>query len=196
MVTVGFVVEGPSDKRLVENDLFRGWLREGCNLELVGPIVDAGGNGQMCSHNIVILVEKLRIQATPDKVVVLADLDPDSCAPCVEKRKEIIGSAGIDLVVIARKAMESWFLADTEAMRCWTEDNTFHEEYPESLAGMPWDRLKEIGRLTGRGPGASKKIFARKFIRDCGFDVRRAAVHPNCPSARYFVNRLSALGAS
>ncbi len=193
MVTVGFVVEGVSDKKLIESESFRAWLQEECGLQVVDPVVDAGGNGQMCSHKIEVFVDKLRIKANPDKIAVLADLDPDSCAPCVEKRKEIIGSNGIDLVVIARKAMESWFLADTEAMRSWTGDAGFREEYPETLAGMPWDRLKEIGCQIGRGPG-NKKIFARKFIRDHGFDVRRAADHGNCPSALYFVERLCSLG--
>ncbi len=36
--------------------------------------------------------------------------------------------------------------------------------------------------------------FSRKFIRDHGFDIRRAARHDQCPSARYFVSRLCALG--
>ncbi len=34
MVTVGFVVEGASDKRLVESKVFQNWLREKCGLEL------------------------------------------------------------------------------------------------------------------------------------------------------------------
>jgi len=125
MVTVGFVVEGPSDKKLVESESFQAWLGEECGLDLVPPVVDAGGNGRMCSRKIIAYIEELRIEANPDKVVVLADLDPDSCAPCISKRKEIIGNTGIDLIVIASRAIESWFLADTEAMRRWTGDKDF-----------------------------------------------------------------------
>ena len=193
MVTVGFVVEGASDKRLVESELFRKWLREDCNLEVVDRVVDAAGNGNMCSHNIETFVKNLRTIANPDKVVVLADLDPDTCAPCVQKRKEIIGFQGIDLVTIAKKVMESWFLADTKAMRQWLGDDTFYEIHPETLDEMPWDRLKRLRTKQGRGPG-SKLSFARKFIHVHGFDVRRAAGHLHCPSARYFVERLCALG--
>lgn len=193
MVTVGFVVEGDSDEFLPRSEAFRNWLREECDLEVVDPIVNAGGNGNMCTRKIKDYVDKLRIQSNPDRVVVLADLDPDHCAPCIKKRKEIIGDDDIDLVVIARKAIESWFLADTEAMRRWTGDDGFTETTPETLARMPWDRLKELGRNRGRGPG-SKVTFAKKFIRDFKFDVRRAAIHPNCPSAHYFVTRLCALG--
>ena len=78
-------------------------------------------------------------------------------------------------------------------MRRWLGDDTFYEAAPETLAGMPWDRLKELGRKRGSGPG-TKGSFSRKFIRQHGFDVRRAARHANCPSARYFVERLCALG--
>ncbi len=191
MVTVGVVVEGDSDKYLVESELFRKWLREDCNLEVVGQVVNAAGN--MCSRNVEDKVRLLRIEANPDKVVVLADLDPDGCVQCVRERKKIIGSQGIDLLTIARKALESWFLADTEAMCRWLGDDTFCEADPETLTGMPWDRLKELGRKMGRGPG-TKVRFSRKFIREHRFDVRRAAQHANCPSANYFVERLCALG--
>ncbi len=194
MVTVGFVVEGASEKRLVESELFRKWLREDCNLEVIDPVVDAAGSGNMCSRNIGVFVKNLRTEANPDKVVVLADLDPETCAPCVQERKKIIGSRDIDLVAIAKKAMESWFLADTKAMRRWLDDDTFCEADPETLIGMPWDRLKELGRKMGRGPG-TKGSFSRKFVRRHGFDVRRAARHAQCPSARYFVERLCALGS-
>nr|VFK64608.1 MAG: hypothetical protein BECKTC1821F_GA0114240_11342 [Candidatus Kentron sp. TC] len=40
---------------------------------------------------------------------------------------------GIDLVAIARKALKSWFLANTEAMRHWTGDSDFFESPPENM---------------------------------------------------------------
>ncbi len=193
MVKVGFVVEGDSDEFLPRSKLFREWLRSECKMELVDPVVNAGGNGNMCNRKIGIFVEKLKIQAKPDKIIVLADLDPDQCAPCIEERRKIIGDNGIDLIVIARKAIESWFLADTEAMQRWSGDKSFYEPDPEIMEGMPWDRLKEIGRSKGRGPG-SKIAFARKFIRDHQFNIERAASHPKCPTAHYFVEKLIELG--
>ena len=194
MVTVGFVVEGESETLLVKSEVFRQWLREDCNLEVVDPVIDASGNGNMHSRNIGVSIKNLRTRANPDKVVVLADLDPEERVPCVQERKRIIGSQGIDLVAIAKKAMESWFLADTEAMRRWLGDDTFYEVAPETLTGMPWNRLKELRDKRGRGPGRERLVFTRKFIRDHRFDVRRAALHDQCPSARYFVERLCALG--
>ena len=194
MIKVGFVVEGVSDKKLIESAAFKDWAKQECGLEILDEVVDAGGNKNMCGHKIGIYVQKLMIQAQPDKIVVLADLDPEDCVLCITERKKIIGNKDIDLVVIARKAMESWFLADTQAMRNWLGDENFQLENPEETDEMPWDYIKELGKNSPkqRGPG-SKKVFARKFIRDYGFDVCRAAKHPNCPSSQYFIMKLSEL---
>ncbi|NOR69285.1 MAG: hypothetical protein GQ532_06245 [Methylomarinum sp.] len=193
MVTVGFIVEGVSDKKLIESTTFQCWAEQTYQLKIINPVIDAGGNGNMCSRLIERYVVLLQKSVNPDKIVVLADLDPEKCAPCIKKRKEIIGTQGIDLVIIARKAMESWFLADTVAMSKWTKNNEFYEHMPEESAAMPWDRLQEIGEESiGRGPG-TKVGFARKFINQYQFDVTRAAGHPNCPSAKYFVDKLALL---
>lgn len=194
MTTVGFVVEGHSESVVVESPRFRQWLRKKCNLEVIDPVVNAGGNGEMCNRKIGDFIALLRKEANPDKIVVLADLDPEECAPCIEARKKIIGDDRIDLVVIARKALESWFLADTDAMRKWSGECNFRETLPEETSHMPWDRLKEIGIRKGRGPGQSKKMFAKKFVHKHGFDICNAAQHPHCPSAAYFVERVCALG--
>lgn len=194
MVTVGFVVEGASDKKLIESQSFREWLQRDYQLEVIHHVVDVQGNGNLCARNISVYVNLLKKQHNPDKIIVLADLDPEKCAPCITKRKEIIGNENIDLVIIARKAMESWFLADTEAMRSWTKNVDFFETNPEETTQMPWDRLKEIGMETkGRGPGSSKIAFADKFIKYHHFSVVQAAQHPNCPSARYFIEKLALL---
>ncbi|MDD5755460.1 MAG: hypothetical protein PHN45_12015 [Methylococcales bacterium] len=193
LVTVGFVVEGESDERLVNSDSFKNLLAEDYDLNVV-KVINTNGNGNMCSRLIGTHVDRLKKQANPDKIIILADLDPEKCAPCITKRKEIIGNQRIDLIVIARKSMESWFLADTIAMQLWTKDQDFYEEYPEKTAKMPWDRLKEIAlEKTGRGTGRCKINFARKFIKNYQFDIRRAADHPNCPSAKYFVEKLRLL---
>ncbi|OQY43535.1 MAG: hypothetical protein DRR08_27965 [Candidatus Parabeggiatoa sp. nov. 2] len=148
----------------------------------------------MCTQKIGIYIQKLIIQAQPDKVVVLADLDPERCAPCITERKKIIGEQNIDLVIIARKAIESWFLADTQAMIKWLDKADFYEDKPEETSSMPWDYLKELGiKYKGRGTG-NKVQCARMFINQHGFDVKRAAKHPACPSARYFVAKMCALG--
>jgi hypothetical protein len=192
MVSVGFVVEGDSDVYLPKSPVFRDWVKNDFGIEVLSDVVNVGGNGNLCSRNIGDFVERFRIQKQPEKIVVLADLDPEECAPCIEQRKLLMSAGKVDAIIIARKAIESWFLADTAAMRRWSGDPDFYEHEPENLSGMPWDRLKEIGHKRGRGPG-SKVIFARKFIRDFGFDIREAAQHPACPSAKYFLRKLQEL---
>lgn len=91
-----------------------------------------------------------------------------------------------NLIFIAVKALEAWFLADTDAMRRWLNAPEFFEPAPEQTPGMPWERLKEIAKEQGsRGPGGNKVLFAKKM---CGVDLRyeidRAARHPACPSAK------------
>ena len=172
----------------------RNWAKQECGLEILNEVVNAGGNGNMCARNIEIYIQKLIVQAQPDKVVVLADLDPERCAPCISERKKIIGHKNIDLVVIARKAMESWFIADTQMMRKWLGDVNFYEDKPEDTKIMPWDYLKELGlKYKERGVG-NKVRCAHLFINQYGFEVKQAAKHPACPSARYFVDKLCALG--
>lgn len=39
MVTVGFVVEGASDKKLIESEAFRTWMWDDCGLEVLDPVV-------------------------------------------------------------------------------------------------------------------------------------------------------------
>jgi hypothetical protein len=191
MLTVGIVVEGPSDMKVVESQPFKDWLKQDFSLEVV-KVIDASGNGNMCSRRISQYVDVLR-KLKPDRIIVLADLDPEKCAPCITKRKEIIGNANIDLVVIARKAMESWFLADTQAMQSWIKDKNYYEDSPEHMEEMPWERLRAIAKeKIGRGISC-KKTFARTFIHIHGFSISRAAIHSNCPSAKYFVEKLKLL---
>jgi hypothetical protein len=72
VVKVGFVVEGISDKKLIESSTFKDWAKQACGLEVLDEVVDAGGNGNMCSQKIEVFVQKLMTQAQPDKIVVLS----------------------------------------------------------------------------------------------------------------------------
>jgi hypothetical protein len=122
----------------------------------------------------------------------LTDLED---ATDVEAVKSRITTEHIELIFIAVKAIEAWFLADTDAMRRWLNSPEFFERTPEQTQGMPWDRLKEVAKANGsRGPG-SKVLFAKKM---CGvalrYELERAAAHPACPSAKAFRDGLLELG--
>ena len=189
MVNVGFIVEGWTDKIVVESMGFREWL-ESVGLCLAEPVVVSQGIDAMNSSRLSALLRKQSEDV--ERIVLLADLDPDHRVPCISERKKLIGDCGVDLVVIARKAIESWFLADTEAMRFWTGNVEFYEKCPEATPKTPWERLKEV---SDRGPGRAKPAFVHRFTRQHGFAIDRAAKHPCCPSAQYFVERVAALGA-
>lgn len=188
------MVEGASERVVVESRIFRQWLQQN-GMSLVDPVVVAGGHGQMgrTTSGGIGLASLLRKQVSNlDRVVVLADLDPSRTVACISERKDLIDSQAADLVVVARKALESWFLADTDAMRSWTKDDSYYEECPEATPEMPWDRLKEVGYARR---GRSKVSLARLLVNQHEFDIVRAAEHPQCPTARYFVKRVSALAS-
>ena len=190
-MTLGFIVDGPSDKIVVESDSFSRWLDDR-GMRRRDPVVVVGG--QMRGGGIGGLSRLLRKQGGDiDYVVQLTDLDPDASVPCISARRAFVESPEVDLVVVAKKAIESWFLADSVAMRDWTRDRGYFEMEPEKTARMPWERLKEIGVSLGRGPG-SKVSFSKRIVRRHGFSITGAAAHPKCPSAQYFVERLGALG--
>lgn len=189
MVTIGFVVEGASEKKLVESDGFRKWAK-GQGLEVKDPVVNAGGGGNLCSHNLEPYVAGCRAQTGAEYVIILTDLE---CDPCVSQVHDRVGR-GDHRLCVARKALEAWFLADDQAMAKWLKEPGFHEERPEATTGMPWDRLKEMAMDRGMpGPGRTRLLFARKMVNACSFSIERAANHPHCPSAAYFVRTLRAL---
>lgn len=192
MVTVGFIVEGSSEKIVVESAPFVEWLAS-CGIRGGKQVIDARGN--LGRDRIAELARLLRKADDVDKIVLLRDLDPDTITQCISERKKESAADSVDLVVIAKKAIESWFLADSRSMRKWTGEATFFEPDPEGTPGMPWERLKDIGRQSGRGPGHTKLVFAKKMVK-LGFSVVRAAAHPACRSASYFATRVCALGKS
>lgn len=92
-------------------------------------------------------------------IVVLTDLENESGIETVRSR---IANENIAVIFVAVKALEAWFLADTETMRAWLDTPDFIEHFPEATPNMPWDRLKQIAQeLHKRGPG-NKVGFAKK----------------------------------
>jgi hypothetical protein len=191
MVKVGFIVEGDSEKVLIESTGFRKWAGEQ-GLEICGPVINAKGGGNLLPHHLKPMLAQFA-RSQPDHIVILTDLEG---AVDVEAVKTRITTEHTSLIFIAVKALEAWFLADTDAMRRWLNVPVFFEPTPEQTPGMPWDRLKEVAHAHGcRGPGSNKVIFAKRM---CGvslqYELERAAAHPSCPSATAFRDGLVELG--
>ena len=192
MVRVGFIVEGDTEKMLIESDGFRKFTSSN-GIEVCSPVIDAKGGGNLLPQNILPSVLRLRM-ANVEHIVILTDLEN---APSVEAVKTRIGSDYTNLIFVAVKAIEAWFLADTNALRKWLKIEDAFEAEPEATLGMPWDRLKALAIEKGaRGPGNSKPIFARNMCKNFGFDLAQAANHPACPSAKLFHDALLNLGQS
>lgn len=186
MVNIGLVVEGHSEKIFVESDNFIDFCNS-LNINIVDTY-NASGNGNLCSTNIKPLLDNLKAKHTNiDITLVLADLDPEICAPCITRRKERIGNHA-DYIVIARNAIEAWFLADNELL-----SNLFGTSISNQISinceqcENPFGKLKELNTTyNGRGL-RNKKQFIRRNIEN--LDLYRAA--ENSASAQYLINTLN-----
>jgi hypothetical protein len=189
VVKIGFIVEGDSEKVVIESDSFRAWAREQ-GVEVCSPVINAKGGGNLLPHHIQPMIAQFQVSQA-DHVVILTDLDD---APSIEAVKARITTQHTNLIFVAVRALEAWFLADTDAMRHWLSKDDFFEEFPEETPGMPWDRLKAVANELGaRGPGPNKVIFAQRMCKTLGFRVAKASAHPNCASARQFHDGLVGL---
>lgn len=194
-----FVVEGKTEKKLVESSSFKKWLKEVCGIVVIKTPKEAvcDGNGNMCAYKIQHQVKLLRKEHSPDLIIVLADLDRDKSVHSITERKNKMKSTNVDLIIIARNALEAWFLADTEAIRSWRGKGyeKFHVEEPE-IYSPPWNEIVALSKVTKRplSSKSRKPDFAEFFIENHQFDLERAASHKNCPSAKYCVEKLKQLG--
>lgn len=182
-IKVGFIVEGGSEKIIVESQQFRTLLTQ-YDFELVTPVIDAKGGGNLLPQNIDVFIQRFASKDV-DRIFVLTDQEDEDSVQTVRER---IAHESIDFSFIAVKALEAWYLADSTAINNWLGITDFNEIHPEQTQGKPWDRLKEIATEKGkRGPG-QKISFAKKITKHHGFSLLHAAQHPNCPSATELVN--------
>jgi hypothetical protein len=188
MVKVAFIVEGDVEKIIVEECFIdKGWLASK-NIEPLRPIINAGGGGNLCPHNMPIYVEQAQ-SLNPDKIIILTDLE---CDPCIEKTKERLGDCDNCITIISRKSFEAWFLADDALLYKMTDGNYTHYSNPESTNNMPYNTFKELMvQHTGRGTG--DKVRTAKKVSKNNFNIENAGNHPNCPSAKYFVDKINTL---
>jgi hypothetical protein len=188
MVTIGFIVEGDTEKILIESDIFKSWANQQ-GISICLPVLNAKGGGNLLPENIEPLIKRLKSK-NPDHIVILTDLEHEANPQAVKNR---IGTQYTNLIFIAVKAIEAWFLADSIALSQWLKTKVF-EEYPEETATMPWERLRELAeQLKQKGTGSNKPRFAQRMTQYYGFELARAANHPNCPSAKEFHDGLIAL---
>jgi hypothetical protein len=93
--------------------------------------------------------------------------------------------------VIVEKTIESWFLADTEALQKVFSSDNIIVEFPEKVKN-PFNELKQISKEKENRGISDKLIFAARMLNN-GFSIENAAKHPNCDSAKYFIKKLKSL---
>jgi predicted ATP-dependent endonuclease of OLD family len=195
MVKIGFIVEGHSEKILIESDMFKEWCQKN-RITIAHPVINAGGGGNLLPQYLANHIARVSQNGKPNKVVVLTDLETTSTVADVRERiltKE--SKDKIDIVFVSVKALEAWILADGAAMAAWLKEESFHEGYPEATPAMPREKIKQIAKDKNKsGPGASKPNFIKKMIVKHGFSIERAAEHPHCPSVKEFSTTLKKWG--
>jgi hypothetical protein len=189
MVKVGFICEGFTEFILIQSPVFKEFLTE-YNITLVN-VINAQGAANLLPHNITAYIGLLE-KAGAEKIIILTDLDADVC---ITKTKERIAARAEDIVIIAVKQIEAWFLACTSTMRLLLNNAVFTFEYPEEEEN-PFEKIHTLliehtGR--GTGPKGAGKIKLVKRLLDLGLDLSQAAAHKACPSARYFIEKMKSL---
>jgi hypothetical protein len=187
MVKVGFICEGFTEEFILQSDSFQAILQE-LNLESV-EIINAKGNKNLLPHNISKFRNEL-LKLNAKVIIILTDLDDDES---IQKTKLRITEQSNQLIIIAVKQIESWFLADIPTMKAiFSDDYSF--EYPEK-EDIPFEtiRTKYLEKFNRGLIGKNEKIRLAKKMLNYGFSIQNAANHPNCPSAKYFLTKLQSI---
>ncbi len=112
MVKVGFIVEGDTELIIVNSPAFIAFLHAN-DFELVTPVIDAKGGGNLLPKYVDNFVARLK-NVGAERICILTDLEDAASVADVQAR---IAHQDVDISFIAVKAVEAWFLADSEAMK-------------------------------------------------------------------------------
>lgn len=187
MVKVGFIVEGETEKLIIDSDHFQALLQS-MHLECVNEAIDARGNGNLLPHNIEPFRQRL-LAKNAAWIFILTDKDEDVC---ITQTRNRITERPHQIICIATKKIEAWFLADSELLSTLFKTH-FEFESPES-ENIPFETFRSLLiENTGRGVSKRAKTTLAKIVLSNGFSLQRAATHPNCPSAQYFLDKLKSI---
>lgn len=185
MVKLGFIGEGANEKTVLESANFRALLNK-LGLGFIENVIDAEGGGNLLPKHLEDQIDSLKKEGATD-ILILTDQED---APCISSVKSRIDPDGNHIVVIAVRAIEAWFLADNNAMSAYLKSR-FICKNPEEFI-RPFDQIKKL-RWEKRGRGLNHKKLLCSHMLLNGFSIQNAANHPNCPSAKYFLNKLKSL---
>lgn len=189
MVKIGVICEGATERLLLSSESFGGLLAS-LNIEVV-QVINAEGIGNLLPHKRERYIERLE-KAQAQVILILADLDENVC---ITQTKARIEAKPTDVVVIAVKMIESWFLASTLSMRKFMKDDGFFFHLPEEEIN-PFETITRLYKAMRIEKWTLPKTRLAQKMIDCGFDISLAAEHPNCASAAYFLKKLKEIGTA
>jgi len=184
MIRVGFICEGATEKKIIESENTRTLLKS-LHIELIIPVIDATGKTNLSRNKINPYIDRLKANGA-EKIVVITDQDKD----CITKTKDAIGRDKVNLIAVAVKQIEAWLLADSDCMRAILSDPEFHCDSPEEPLD-PYKVISDLLVMQTRMGARSKLLLVAKCINH-KFSITKAAQHPNCNSAKYFIEKLRA----
>jgi hypothetical protein len=186
VVTLGFIVEGGSEKIILESPAFREYMQKN-GFAFIPDVIDIEGGGKLLPEHREESVQILKDKGATH-ILILADLED---APCITSVIEKIAPGENQDVVISKKTLEAWYLADTAALHRFLGSTEYSCEYPESYLPA-LEEIKRVRLLINKQGVSNKKILARKMLKS-QFTIENAAAHQNCPSAKYFLQKIKAL---
>jgi hypothetical protein len=188
VVKVGFIVEGACERIILESPGFRRYL-ENIGLDFIPEVIDIEGGGNLLPEHREESVNFL-IDKGATHILILGDQED---ATCITSVKQHINPGINQTVAISVKALEAWFLADTNALHNYLSNNYMCVE-PETYL-PPLDELKRLRMLYKNRGINDKKILANQMVFIHGFKIENAAQHPKCSSAKYFLRKIQEIAA-
>jgi len=193
MVNVGFIVEGHSEAIVYKSIGFVEILQK-FGINLIKVVTPGGRPNFFIKDQIEKYCNEL-FDDGAEKIIMIIDKETNN--ECLsEIKKKIYNCDSVNQInIIQVKTLESWFLADSTALSNAFKKN-FQYENPENIEGHPFDELQSLFLNNGekRGLGSKESILpAKKMVNKHNFSIESAAKHPNCPSAKYFLQKLSEL---
>lgn len=190
MVTkIAFIGEGETEGMVIKSEKFQKLL-ESYDFDFIG-VRDAGGRGNLIKDNGFVdsLIKDL-LSNGAEKIFIITDLEDCNCIS--EAKDSIASFFSSPEIIIIPKALEAWFLADSDTLRIILNNKRDSYEFPEKTTNLPFDEMANLFNEAGIKPVKSKVKLTRRFLTH-GFNVENASKHANCNSAKYFLRKLKEL---
>jgi hypothetical protein len=193
VVKIGFIVEGPSDAMIIRSEQYNKLLTQ-LNLQFIDIVIPEGkthffhpkADFKFIEAKVSSYIQRLNDKGA-EVICFIVDQDEE---PCFTSVKEKIPFSNQHHVIICKRNLEAWYMAD-ESMMSELLKSKYSCKDPESIIA-PFEEIKKL-MLEKTNRGIGDKIFLAKRVINAGFNIENAAKHNNCTSARYFLQKLQSI---